>query len=201
MTSFALFSWCCTLGFFDTEKNVFEYIKIAEGYDGRELISILEGILPPSSTVLELGMGPGKDLDILSENFKVTGSDLSKVFIDLYRKKNPGADLLLLDAVTLKTPRKFDCIYSNKVLQHISKDDLKASFQRQGEILNDNGILFHTFWKGDREEMMDDLLFVYHTVDGLKELIGDRFQMIRSEIYTEMEENDSILIILRKIIT
>lgn len=198
ITSFALFLWCCTLGFFDTEKNVFKYIKIAEGYDGRELISILEGILPPSTTVLELGMGPGKDLDILSENYKVTGSDLSKVFIDLYRKKNPGADLLLLDAVTLKTQRKFDCIYSNKVLQHISKDDLKVSFQRQWEILNDNGILFHTFWKGDREEMMNDLLFVYHTVDGLKELIGDRFQVIRSEIYTEMEEDDSILIVLRK---
>ena len=198
MPSFALFSWCCHLGFFDTEKNVLEYIKMAEGFDGRDLISLLGGILPPGSTVLELGMGPGKDLDILSENFRVTGSDLSRVFLDLYRKNNPGSDLILLDAVTLKTQRKFDCIYSNKVLQHISKDDLKASFRKQWDILNDDGILFHTFWKGDREEMMDDLLFVYYTEDGLKELTGDGYQLIRSDIYKEMEEDDSILIVLRK---
>ena len=186
------------MGFFDTEKNVLEYIKMAEGFDGMDLISLLEGILPHGSTVLELGMGPGKDLDILVENFKVTGSDLSRVFLDLYRKNNPGSDLILLDAVTLKTQRKFDCIYSNKVLQHISKDDLKVSLWKQWDILNDDGLLFHTFWKGDREEVMDDLLFVYYTEDGLKELTGDCYQLIRSEIYSEMEKDDSILIVLKK---
>ena len=52
------------MGFFDTENGVDEYIKMAEGYDGTELIKILQELLPEKSTVLELGMGPGKDLDI-----------------------------------------------------------------------------------------------------------------------------------------
>jgi len=32
------------MGFFDTEKGVEQYIKMAEGYDGAELIKILQKI-------------------------------------------------------------------------------------------------------------------------------------------------------------
>ena len=119
------------MGFFDTEKGVEQYIKIAEGYDGAELIKILQRHLPANSTVLELGMGPGKDLDILKESYKTTGSDNSQVFLDKYIEKYPDADLLLLDAVTISTNRKFDCIYSNKVLHHLTKEDLIKSLQNK----------------------------------------------------------------------
>ena len=119
------------MGYFHEEKNVLEYIKMAEGYDGKELIEILKNHLPVGSTVLELGMGPGKDLKILSSDYIVTGSDYSNVFLELYRKKNKNADLLLLDAITLKTRRKFDCIYSNKVLIHLTRQELRMSLKRQ----------------------------------------------------------------------
>ena len=119
------------MGYFDDEKNVEEYIGMAEGYDGRELVDVLRRHLPDGATVLELGMGPGKDLEILSEFFQVTGSDSSKVFIERYRKMDPAADLLLLDAVTMDTDRKFDGIYSNKVLQHLTQQELKRSLHRQ----------------------------------------------------------------------
>ena len=33
------------------------------------------------STLLELGMGPGKDLDLLKKTYSVTGSDSSKIFV------------------------------------------------------------------------------------------------------------------------
>jgi hypothetical protein len=49
------------MGFFDTEKGVDEYLKMAEGLDGAELIKILQKFVPEKSSVLELGMGPGKD--------------------------------------------------------------------------------------------------------------------------------------------
>ena len=72
-------------------------------------------------------MGPGKDLDMLAKHYQVTGSDLSGVFLDLYRKKHKDADLLLLDAVSLKTDREWQGIYSNKVLHHLSKEELSES--------------------------------------------------------------------------
>lgn len=186
------------MGFFDTIEGVKKYIELAEGFDGRELIEDLKRYLKPGSTLLEIGMGPGKDLDILEEDYKVTGSDLSEVFIDLYREKKPDADLMVLDAVSLDSERKFDCIYSNKVLQHLSKEDLNISLKRQYELLNAGGILFHTFWKGDKVEKMDDLLFVYYTEEQLEALVKDRYEILMMKIYTEMEDDDSIVVVLRK---
>lgn len=72
------------MGYFDKRKNVDEYIQMAEGYDGRELIAVLKMHLPAGSTILELGMGPGKDLGLLAESYTVTSSDSSNVSIDLY---------------------------------------------------------------------------------------------------------------------
>ena len=186
------------MGFFDTEKGVNEYLKMAEGYDGAELIKILQEHLPEKSTVLELGMGPGKDLDILSKTFTVTGSDNSQIFLDRYKKHNPNADVLKLDAVTLSTNRNFDCIYSNKVLHHLTREDLRKSFQRQKEILNLNGIAFHSFWRGDKDENFDGLLFTKYQIDGLKDIIGDNFNIQSIKIYTEIEKDDSIYVVLNK---
>ena len=158
------------MGFFDTEKGVDQYIKMAEGYDGAELIKILQKYLPENSTILELGMGPGKDMDILMESYTVTGSDNSQVFLDKYKEKHLDADLLLLDAVIIQTDRKFDCIYSNKVLHHLTKEDLIKSLQRQKEALNPNGIAFHSFWKGNKVEEMEGLLFTYYETEDLRKM-------------------------------
>ena len=83
-------------------------------------------------------MGSGKDLDILNKTFKVTGTDLSNVFVEKYKKKYKDADVFVLDAITLKTERKFDCIYSNKTLQHLKKSEFEQSLKKQKELLNPN---------------------------------------------------------------
>ena len=58
------------LSYFDDEQNVREYIEMAEGFDGRELVEKLGAYLPKGSTVLELGMGPGVDLELLSRRIQ-----------------------------------------------------------------------------------------------------------------------------------
>lgn len=185
------------MGFFDTEKGVEQYIKMAEGYDGAKLIKILQKYLHKDSTVLELGTGPGKDLDILKKTYKITGSDNSQIFLDKYKEKHQDADLLLLDAVTIHTDRKFDCIYSNKVLHHLPKEDLVKSLQRQKEILNRNGIAFHSFWKGSRVEEIEGLLFTYYKTEDLKNMVKSDFDILDMATYTEIEKDDSFYTVLR----
>ena len=186
------------MGYYDDNESVEEYIKMAEGYDGRELIEVLKRRLKNGSTVLELGMGPGKDLELLSEHFHVTGSDNSTVFLDRFRRESPDADLVLLDAVTMDINRQFDCIYSNKVLHHLTKPQLKESLRQQARVLNSFGILLHSFWYGDKVEEYFGLRSVYHTEESLSEAIGDEYGIIESERYAEMEEDDSLYIVLRK---
>ncbi len=183
--------------FFEDEKTVIEYIEACEGLDGRFLIEILKKHLKPNSTVLEIGIGAGKDLDILKESFKVTGSDYSKVFLNIYKQKNPNADLLLLDAVTLATDRKFDCIYSNKVLHHLSRKNLIKSLNRQKTLLNKDGILFHTFWLGEKAEKFQDLHFIQYKIDELKELTQKDYKLLEIQTFEEMLINDSVYLILQ----
>ena len=90
------------MGFFDTDEGIEQYMEMAEGYDGAELVAVLRKHLPEGSSVLELGMGPGVDLDILARDYEVTGSDTSEPFLDRYRDLHPDADLLNLDAVITK---------------------------------------------------------------------------------------------------
>lgn len=187
------------MGYFDQEKGVLEYIKMAQGYDGKALIRVLKKHLPKGSTVLELGMGPGKDLDILKKTYKATGSDASQVFVDFYKKKHPQADVMRLDARTLATKRKFDCVYSNKVLHHLPKTGCAQSFRKQRTLLKKNGLLFHSFWYGDKTELMQGLRFTYYTESSLKRVIGKGFEIVLMQKYTEMsKKNDSIFVLLRK---
>jgi cyclopropane fatty-acyl-phospholipid synthase-like methyltransferase len=185
------------MGYFDERKRAEEYIEMAKGCDGRELMQVLKKHLPEGASLLELGMGPGTDLDLLSQSYRVTGSDNARSFLDIYREKNAGADLLLLDATTLETDRKFDGIYSNKVLIHLSEDELRQSFRRQEAILNPGGILFHSFWYGDKEEFFHGLRFRYYTKEMLLGIVESRFDAVAMARYTEMEQDDSLYLVLK----
>ena len=186
------------MSFFDTEKGVEEYIKIAEGYDGSELIKDLRIFLKNGASVLEIGMGPGKDLDILKKYYIVTGTDTSKVFIKRYKKINPNADVFLLDAKKLNINRKFDCIYSNKVLQHLTKKECFKSLKKQKYLLNKNGILLHSFWYGNKTEHYDDLLFVRYKINELKNIVKDDYDILKTHRYKEFKKNDSFYMILQR---
>lgn len=171
---------------------------MVEGYDGAELIDVLKEYLAQKATVLELGMGPGKDFDILKKWYAVTGSDNSQLFIDLVKKKNKNADVMLLDAITLDTDRQFDCIYSNKVLHHLTRDELKQSLLRQKKVVNNNGLLFHSFWYGDKEEFFHGLRFTYYTEPELTKMVEENFEIMTMKRHTEIEESDSFYVLLKK---
>jgi trans-aconitate methyltransferase len=185
------------MGYFDERRNVEQYIQMAEGYDGRDMVATLRRHLCPGSTVLEIGIGPGKDLDILSEFYSVTGSDSSQIFLDLYREKQPDADLLKLDATSMDTDRVFDCIYSNKVLHQLTVEELARSFARQKDRVSDGGLLMHSFWYGDKEEEHHGHRFTYYTEDTLMATLGPDIEIVETARYAEMDEDDSFYAVLR----
>jgi cyclopropane fatty-acyl-phospholipid synthase-like methyltransferase len=184
--------------YFDEIENVKEYLEMSERSNGKYLIEILQRYLKKGSTLLELGMGPGRDLDILCQIYKVTGSDSSQVFLDIYQGCNGKVKLLKLDAVAIETDQKFDSVYSNKVLHHLSRTQLKDSFRRQKDILNDQGILFHTFWRGHKEELISGLRFVYYDEKELLGMVADDFKLLEISTYKEVQNDDSIYMIFEK---
>lgn len=186
------------MSYYDDENNVEQYIQMADGYDGRLLIDILRRHVPDGSSVLELGMGPGKDLLLLDQHYTVTGSDHSTVFVDRFRQDHPDSDLMQLDAVTMDTDRQFDAIYSNKVLYHLTRDQLTDSFRQQLRVLNPGGVALHSFWYGESDESMHGLHFAYYTETTLRDTIGDKYEIIEIERYTEMEPDDSLYVVVKR---
>lgn len=190
------------MGFFDTDEGVEQYAKMAEGYDGRELVEQLVQLRPGGGELLELGMGLGKDLALLAEHFTVTGSDSSQVFLRRYRDQ-PSAlevELLELDAVSfegLDAGRRFDVIYSNKVLHHLEREQLPRSWARQAQHLRSGGLAFHSFWHGEGDAEFSGAHFSYYTRESLAAGLPPELELERCTRYTEMEDDDSMLVILR----
>lgn len=188
------------MGYFDTDEGVDEYQRMAEGYDGRALVDRLIELVPRGASVLELGIGPGKDLDMLREHYVATGSDSSTVFLRRYAARHPEVELLELDAVTLlglEPDRRFDAVYSNKVLHHLTTEDLRRSLARQAQILRAGGIALHALWQGEGEQEHAGMRFVYYTTDRFAELLPTSLTLELAEPYAEMEAEDSLLVVLR----
>ena len=185
------------MSYYDDLENVLNYRAMSEGFDGRRLIVKLERYLMSGASLLELGMGEGKDYEILSARYRVTGSDNSRVFLNLFREKDPSAELLNIDAAILDIDISYRAIYSNKVLQHLSRDEIRQSFSRQSVVLEPGGIAMHSFWAGTGEERHNGLLFGYYSEKEIREIVEPHFEILEMNRYNEMKAGDSIYCILR----
>jgi len=184
--------------YYHTKESVEEYTQLAKGVNGSSLIEKLKIVLKPNSNLLELGSGSGTDWKILSETYNVTGSDNSNEFIQHLKSTFQHGNFEKLDAVSIETPEKFDGVFSNKVLHHLEDKELIASINRQSEILEEEGIICHSFWLGKGSEFFKGIFVKYHEEDELKHLFTKHFDIISIDKYAEFEDSDSILILARK---
>ncbi len=185
-------------GYYKTKASVEEYIELAKDVSGLELIQHLKTFLPKQSSLLELGTGPGTDWNIFKNHYEVVGSDNSNEFLNHLRAKNPDGRFIEIDASSLKTSLQFDGIYSNKVLHHLNDDELSESIERQFEVLNPQGIICHSFWKGEGSEVFKGLFVNYHNEAALTAYFEKRFEILHLETYNEFDDDDSLLLIARK---
>lgn len=183
--------------YYHSKETVQEYIKAAEGYDGNFLIEKLMTYLP-NGKLLELGSGPGKDWKTLSKNYEVIGSDDSNIFLDYLNENYPLGKFIQIDASNIKLDDQFDGIYSNKVLHHLTNEQLGKSITLQKKALLTNGIICHSFWKGEGDEEFKGMYVNYHMAIDLKKLFETDFEILVLEEYKEFEEKDSILLIAKK---
>ncbi len=100
-------------------------------------------LFPKNARILDVGCAGGRDSRaFLKSGFRLTGIDLSRVFINAAKKYAPEGKFLLMDARKLKFPRNsFDGIWANAVLLHIKKEDILKVLRGLHKILKPGGIL------------------------------------------------------------
>lgn len=162
------------------------------------VLDVFRERIRPSAKVLEIGSGPGKDYRILSKKYDIDGSDYSDSFLRYLHKKFKGDHFYKLNALTMEIDKKYDVIFSNKVLQHFKPEELRISLLNQYDVLNEGGYLFHAIWKGDTGAAKDKALpDVAYSRRDFEEMKGDL--IIEDYIeYKEFNDEDSFIIILRK---
>ena len=84
------------------------------------------------------------------------------------------------------------------VLMHLTRGELAASFRRQSEVLVAGGVALHSFRYGDAEEVYEGLRFVTYTEATLREAAGDALDVVDVVRYAEMEEGDSLYVVVRR---
>lgn len=184
--------------YYHAKKSVEEYILLAKNVNGSGLIEKFKRFLASHSVILEIGSGPGTDWNILHQEYTVIGSDNSQEFLDHLNSSYPSGRFIELDAIYLNIDENFGGIYSNKVLHHLKDHELSHSIIRQHEILHPNGVICHTFWKGEGSEIFKDLFVNYHTENELREFFDRYFEILVLESYAEFEEADSLMLIGKK---
>ncbi|SFM69473.1 class I SAM-dependent methyltransferase [Methanolobus profundi] len=103
-----------------------EYKHVTWG--GPRSISMLEGLVSPSSRVLDLGCGNGRFLLPLSRKYESVGTDVSSTAVSRARsylfKNNSQAECLVSSITSLPfSESSFDVILCLGVLQHLLEDE------------------------------------------------------------------------------
>ncbi|WP_044212012.1 class I SAM-dependent methyltransferase [Flammeovirga sp. OC4] len=180
-----------------SKEGVEDYVNMAKEVNSEPLIEKLKEHLAPQSILLELGSGPGTDWRILSQTFTAVGSDYSMEFVKYLKRNNPAGTFLHLDAITLDTFLRFDGVYANKVMQHLTDDEIRRSLEKHTVILNKGGIICHSYWKGEGDEIFKGLFVNYQSEETLQALYEEHFEVLKVETYKEFDEGDSLVIIAK----
>jgi len=159
-------------------------------------------LLPPQSSVLDLGCGAGIPVDttLTAKGHLVTGLDISKTQISLARKNCPRGDFQLKDISSLK-PRQYAvaAVVSFYAIFHIPREKHSQLLQTINSFLPIGGYLLLTM--GDRNfEGFHNFFGVtmwsshYHPTTNTKLVQTTGFKILLDELDTSGRENHQIIL-------
>ena len=136
------------------EKTHQDYSRIAEEFSKtREYLpeerkDLLLQYITPGDKVLDLGCGNGRFSGVFQKDIEYIGVDNSEGMIEIARKKYPGADFSVADALNLPFPENyFDKVFSFAVIHHVPSTELRIKFLKEArKVLRPGGILILTVW-------------------------------------------------------
>jgi len=172
-------------------KNI--YKQTAEVYNklGKKYLDESRKVTPPErlpfsklfksgNSILDVGCGGGRDSSFFTKKgLKVTGIDVSSVFIRLAKKEVPEATFKCIDLLKINFPKNtFDGIWAQAVLLHLARKDVSKALKIFYKILKQNGILHITIREGKGEGYSKDKLsqgnerfYTYFTRSEIKDLL------------------------------
>lgn len=151
--------------------------------------------LPEKAKLFELGCGPGNIARyILSQKpqLVLTATDLSPEMLKLAEKNNPGIKTALLDCRNLRNDKNFnDAIICSFCIPYLNPSETERVIQNISSKLNDNGLLYLSFIKGESEttelqvsKKGDKLYTHYYSAEFLTKILeANHFNILHTSEY------------------
>ncbi|GAC1611741.1 MAG: hypothetical protein NVS3B26_27630 [Mycobacteriales bacterium] len=147
-----------------TDATIAAYEAAAEDYCAASPVDVSAGVaalldavvahLPPGSSVLELGSGPGREALYLEQRgLVVDRTDATEAFVDRLRAQGYPARMLDVRQDELAGP--YDAVLANAVLLHLNRRQLEVALRACRQATRPGGLLALTLKEGDGEAWSD----------------------------------------------
>ena len=115
-------------------------------------------MLPPSSKIIDIGCGPGRDAKIFQQQgLKVTGIDFSPKMIAMAKLNTPQAEFHVMDIEKLNFPKNtFDGVWASASFLHIPKKNMPYVLNTIHSFLKPERIFYLSVKKGTNEILTQD---------------------------------------------
>ncbi len=140
---------------------------------------------PLSISAVEIGCGDGRDaVEIVKRVGSYEGFDPSVGLLDLARQKLPDESFKVADALSYDYPPNIDLYFAFASLLHVNRTDLGTVFQKTGESLRPNGILYISLKERPEyvEELQEDQfgarMFYYYNPQLIEQIAGAAFKSV-----------------------
>jgi ubiquinone/menaquinone biosynthesis C-methylase UbiE len=123
-------------GFLDYEEAV------------RRIDAILAREAPTAETLLDVGCGTGRHLELLRERYRVEGLDINPVMLESARDRCPGVQLHEADMADFSLEQRFDvitCLFS-AIAYVRTEERMRAATLAMRRHLNPGGVLLVEPW-------------------------------------------------------
>ena len=174
-----------------------ELVKSMESTVRSKYLTMLNDLLSPGSTILELGCGAGVPMTrrLVDEGFEVTGVDISREQLALAEKNVPESMLIPGDMTELEfNDSSFDAVTAFYSITHIPRNEHSNLLYLIFRILKPGGILIANLGKGDLPDTIEKnwlgkpMFFSHYDADTSEEIIRKTgFEIIRAHDEPEME--------------
>lgn len=126
-----------------------------------------------STTILDLGCGPGNNAKLLTEknnNYQIKGVDLSTKMIELARQNVPEGDFYVSDIREYNDNSTYDVVIASFCIVHLQTTDTIELVKHISRLMNNGSYLYLSFMTGKRPGFektsfsQDDIYFNYYNV-------------------------------------
>ena len=160
------------------DRYAVPYYEETVDFSMEEQLKRFVELLPESADVLDLGCGSGRDTVFLEEEgCVVTAMDGSEKMCEL-ASIHAGKEVLHLKVEDMEFDDVFHGIWACAVLGHFTPDEVKGVMDKILKALKDDGILYFSVKKGERNGKYNGRYFYDYDREALNNLL-DAFPNIK----------------------